>query len=676
MSNFPSKAFLDEPLQESASRSPHFADVLQTRLSRRQLMKGSLATAVAGLFGPGLAGCTDAESSPSQPAGPTFTEPRLGFQAIAVQGPGAGPRPDTCTVPDGYTATPFLPWGTPICGTYPAFQPDGSNTGGEQAQQMGQCHDGMHFFPLNGSTTHGLLVMNHEYIVQNTLHPNGPTTVSGVRTVADEVRKEIAAHGVSIVEIRRNLSGQWEVVQGEYNRRITGATPMALRGPVRGDAKVRTKYSPDGTRTRGTLNNCANGYTPWNTYLTCEENWAGYFVNRDATRPREHTRYGVPSTNGRYRWETVAGDEYERFNCTSVGASATDDYRNEVNGFGWVVEIDPFDPDSTPIKRTALGRFAHEGCVFAPPVEGRRMAFYSGDDSQNQFIYKFVTAANYVAATANGSLLDSGVLYAARFDADGTGTWLPLDFANPAFQAACTAAGVSFANQADVLLNTRLAAEVMGATPMDRPEWGTVHPHSGEVYFALTNNSGRTTADAANPRAPNPYGHIVRWREAGGDHTATGFQWDIFVLSGTVTDSGILGNTATPLTADNIHASPDGLWIDPNGILWIQTDMSGSQQASGPFGENQMLAAEPATGEIRRFFQGPRQQEVTGIAMTHDQRTLFINIQHPGENSGVNAFTSNWPDRPWPYTTIDPTGPRPRCATVIITRNDGGVIGL
>jgi hypothetical protein len=211
---------------------------------------------------------------------------------------------------------------------------------------------------------------------------------------------------------------------------------------------------------------------------------------------------------------------------------------------------------------------------------------------------------------------------------------------------------------------------------MDRPEWGTVHPHTGEVFFALTNNNGRSVADAANPRAANPYGHIVRWTEAGGDHSATSFQWDIFVLSGPGDDSGVLGDTAQPLGPEAIHASPDGVWVAPNGILWIQTDMSGSQQGNGPFGENQMLAAEPATGRIRRFMQGPFNQETTGIAMTPDLTTMFINQQHPGDRSGVNSFTSNWPDRPQPYDTVDPTGPRPRCATVIITRDDGGEIGV
>ncbi|CAM5284963.1 PhoX family protein [Thauera mechernichensis] len=672
MSNSPTKAYLDEPLREDCP-SPHFNEVLAVRMSRRQLMKGSMAAATATLFGTTLTACVSDSDNDTPavetPAAPGFSEPKLGFQAVAVT------RADTTTVPAGYTATPFLPLGTPICGTYPEYKPDGTNTGAEQEQQMGMCHDGMHFFPIGGSSTHGLLVMNHEYIVQPVLHANGATTVGGIRTVPDEVRKEIAAHGVAVVEIRSTAHGQWEIVRGAYNRRITGATPMAIRGPVRGHEKVRTKYSPDGTRTRGTLNNCAHGYTPWNTYLTCEENWAGYFVNKTG-RPREHSRYGVATSSGRYRWETVAGDEYERFDVSVKAASASEDYRNEVNGFGWVVEIDPFDPDSTPIKRTALGRFAHEGCVYAPVVEGRPVVFYMGDDSQNEYIYKFVTRANYSAATANGSMLDDGTLYVARFDADGSGRWLALDFNNADFLAACLAKGVSFSDQGDVLLNTRLAAATVNATPMNRPEWGAVHPHTGEVYFTLTNNSSRTVADAANPRAPNPYGHIVRWRETGNDAAALSFEWDIFVLSGTLTDSGKLGDATQPLGEDAIHASPDGLWIDPNGILWIQTDMSGSQQGSGPFGENQMLAAEPATGEIRRFYVGPREQEVTGVITTPDGKTMFVNNQHPGDRSTPGNFTSNWPDRPQPYTTVDPSGPRPRCATVIITRNDGGVIGL
>jgi Predicted phosphatase len=369
----------------------------------------------------------------------------------------------------------------------------------------------------------------------------------------------------------------------------------------------------------------------------------------------------VPSSQGRYAWETAESGEdlYTRFDASVRGASAADDYRNEPNTFGWMVEIDPFDPESTPQKRTALGRFGHEGVVFAPAEEGKPVVCYSGDDATNEYIYKYVSAENYYAAVAGGYLLNNGTLYVARFNDDGTGEWLPLDINDSTFIAKAAEAGVTFADQADVLINTRLAADVLGATKMDRPEWGTVHPTTGEVYFTLTNNSGRTVADAANPRANNTTGHIIRWRE---NPDGRRFEWDIFLLGG---DVGTTTGDVT-LTADNHFASPDGLWMDSRGVLWIQTDMSGSQQGEGPFGNNQMLAADPVTKEVKRFLVGPMDAEVTGVHATPDLKTMFVNIQHPGDRSSVDNFTSHWPSG---------GTSRPRSATVIVTKDDGGIIG-
>lgn len=655
-----------DPITNS-SDNVDFATLLNARLNRRQILKGGLGAATAGFLGGAgalaLTGCDSSSSStPVSGSGGVSLVTALGFTAIALN------QDDTATVPAGYTATPFIPWGTPITGSYPAYLDGGLNTGAEQEQQVGMHHDGMHFFPIDNRSDEGLLVVNHEYIQQNTMHASGAATVdgSGNRTVEDEVRKEIAAHGVSVVHIKKDAGGNWGVVPSMYNRRITGATPMAIRGAVRGSDFVITKYSPAGTMTRGTLNNCAHGYTPWNTYLTCEENWAGYFVNKDATLPREHSRYGVATGTGRYKWETLTsgGDQYVRFNATTLGADATEDYRNEPNAFGWVVEIDPFDPDATPIKRTALGRIAHEGAWFAPAQEGKPVVVYMGDDARNEYIYKFVSKNNYHKATANGSLLDEGTLYVAKFNADG-GEWLALEYG----QNGLTDAN-GFTSQADVLVNTRLAADFVGATKMDRPEWGTVNPFNGEIYFTLTNNSNRTSGevDDANPRGPNPYGHIIKIAETGNNPAATGFAWDIFVLAGTAGDS--LDPNGNPLTADNTFASPDGLWVDDGGVMWIQTDMSGSQLNGGTFGNNQMLGAIPSTGDIRRFFVGPIGCEVTGVVMTPDRKTMFVNVQHPGEQGNVllgNGSYSEWPDG---------SGARPRSSTVIITRDDGGVIGV
>jgi len=674
----PIRTHLPQGNTEDSSSNPNpvrpFRDLLSRRYSRREILAGGLQAAVAGFVATaGVAALTRTLAPPARLLARTSegtARTLLGFTPVPIS------SADGVLVPPGYTARPFLPAGTPICGDYPEYLAGGGNSGADQECQVGHHHDGMHFFPLGEGAErdrHGLLCLNHEYIDIYKLHANGPTVVGGVRTVPDEVRKEVAAHGVSVVEIERDAAGSWHVVRGGYNRRITAGTPMSFSGPVRGSALVQTRYSPDGTRARGTLNNCAHGVTPWNTYLTCEENWGYYFVNR-GDNPREHARYGISATDGRYGWATVQDiDEYARFDASRKGASALEDYRNEPNTQGWVVEIDPFDPAAEPVKRTALGRFAHEGCWAAPAVEGHPLVFYMGDDAMNEYVYKFVTRDVYRPGVTRGEILDAGVLYAARFEEDGSGTWLALDHADPAFQAACREAGVTFADQADVLVNTRLAADVVGATPMDRPEWTVVHPDTGEVFCTLTNNGQRGDAvpvDAANPRGANPFGHIIRWREEGDRHQALRFHWDIFVLAGPPEDSEVrVGDRRTPLDETNMFASPDGLWIDPRGVLWIELDMGTDQQLleRDRFGNNALLAADPVTGDIRRFLVGPRGQEVTGCIATPDSRTLFINIQHPGEGSEANAvLTSHWPDG---------GGARPRSAVVVITKDDGGVVG-
>jgi secreted PhoX family phosphatase len=662
----------DEPLCNT-SASPAFATIIEARLSRRGALLGGLSAALGAMF---------VQPSPAGAQSAAPAERMLGFAAVPTS------EADGIVVPEGYTARVIAPWGQPITGSMPGFSP--RNTGAEQGMQVGQHHDGMHFFPIEGrspdqgSSTDGLLVMNHEYIEPRFLHAaryagqnlgGSAVVITNNQRDTDEVLKEINAHGVSVVRIARQADGTWAVQGDRRNRRITGLTPMELAGPVRGSALVRTKYSPDGTRTRGTLNNCAHGVTPWNTYLTCEENWAGYFRNgatvgdRPAL-PREQARYGVSTRRGRYAWELAASgaDEFVRFDATPSGADATADYRNEPNTFGWVVEIDPFNPDSTPVKRTHLGRFAHEGVVFGPAVEGRPIVAYSGDDSTFEYIYKFVSARPYQAATANGSLLDEGTLYAAKFNADGTGEWLAL----APGQNGLTAAD-GFGTLAEILVNTRAAADKAGATPMDRPEWGAVDPRTGEVYFTLTNNTRRQQDQVtpANPRARNQFGHIIRWREANNDHAATRFAWDLFVIAGP--EAGSRTATGAALAADSIFACPDGLWFDAAGRLWIQTDIGESEQNKGDlavFGNNQMLAADPTTGEVRRFLTGPKGQEITGVVTTPDRRTMFINVQHPGATTTAEEFAAGRPNSLWP----DGEGV-PRSATVVITKNDGGIIG-
>lgn len=639
------------------SNNRYFGDVLEVNLRRRNLLKGSIGLAVtAGLFakGMGTSLISDARAMDGIP---------LGFQAVP-QG-----TADTIVVPAGYTATPAFAWGEPIIYPFPAYRDDGSNTADDQRRQIGMHHDGMHYFPLvagEEGNRRGLLAVNHEYIQQNTINPEGVDFVEGQPRDSLSALKEIHAHGVSIFEIAKDDDGTWSIMRSRFNRRVHAGTVMDIRGPARGHDKMRTAFSPSGTRTRGTINNCAHGYSPWNTYLTCEENWAGYFVNRASDRPREQTRYGT-GANSRYQWETVD----RRFDTTPEGDNPRRDYRNNTNTMGWIVEIDPFSPNRRPVKRTALGRFAHEGLVFAEAVEGQPLIAYSGDDSRFEYIYKFVSKDVYRAGKTDGSILDEGTLYAARFDDDGRGEWLVLDFDDANFQAAAAAAGVSFSDQGDLLINTRLAADVVGATRMDRPEWGAVDPKSGYVYFALTNNTRRTDqdVDAVNPRPANATGHVVRWLES----DANTFNWDIFLLAGGSENSS--DPNGDPLTDDSTFASPDGLWFDNGGLLWIQTDMSGGQllgsdgQLSGEFGNNQMLVANPETGEIKRFLVGPVGCEVTGVVTTPDRRTMFVNIQHPGEQGPIadgRDYSSNWPDG---------GNARPRSATVIITRDDGGIIG-
>ena len=656
-----------DEVPSNTSSNPTMYEISLARPSRRGFLFGGLATIATGLFGASL-------TPRAVLAQTTATSGLLGFTAIPVS------FDDTVMVPAGYKVQVLAPWGTPLLGDMPAFN-SGANTGAEQGMQVGSHHDGMHFFGIDGSSTDGLLVFNHEYVEPRFMHAaawagqaiDGDTVVFNAdgKRDDDQVLKEINGHGCTVARVTRGADG-WSIVADPANRRITGATPMEIAGPARGSAHMVTKHSPDGTLARGTLNNCANGHTPWNTYITAEENWAGYFINADAEMAREQKRYGVSAEESRYGWEkTVSNaDEFARFNAAATGATSKDDYRNEPNTFGWLVEFNPFDPASIPVKRTALGRFAHEGIVFAPVIAGKPLVCYSGDDSRFEYIYKFISADAYDPATASGALLDKGTLYVARFNADGTGDWLALA---PGENGLTPDAG--FADLADILVNTRAAADLAGATKMDRPEWGTVDPATGEVYFTLTNNNRRdlTQVDAVNPRAENVFGQIVRWKYADTNHADTRFAWELFVMAGNPKQSTTFNDLT--LNDDSIFACPDGIWCDPNSRLWIQTDMGDiGPDYEGPlkdFGMNAMLAADPKTGEIRRFLTGPHGQEITGLSMTPDGMTMFVNVQHPGghtspEDFAAGKFGSGFPDY---------NGSVPRSATLVITRDDDGVIG-
>jgi len=681
----------DEP-ESNPSANPWFGDILADRLSRRRAISGGVATAV------GLAVAGDALAHGNGQGKGHGKGHDRDHDFRRPLSPGFTPVPhstaDAVIVPEGYSVQVLIPEGEPLERGAAPYIPGDHNSGAERLKQIGAHHDGMAYFPFvhgDAGNRHGVLCVNHENINPELIHPEtqgGTYEAGNYRPVEDEVRKELASHGVSVVEISRSRgrgrgrgSGEWRVESSRLNRRITVFTPMEITGPVRGSELLKTKYSPKGTRTRGTLNNCANGYTPWGTYLTCEENWAGYFYN-SGTRPREQTRYGVPgSPTSTLGWGTRPEDEYTRFNLTPVeGASPTQDYRNEANTFGWVVEIDPLDPKSTPRKHTALGRMGHEGAELAPAIAGRPITVYLGDDARGEYMYKFVTRAAYRPGRTNGSIFDRGTLYVAKFEADGSGSWVALAHGRNGLTAEN-----GFADQAEVLVNTRSAADFVGATRMDRPEWTAVNRFRREVYLACTNNSQRGVAanqpvDAANPRARNPDGHIIGWRERGGHYESTKFDWFILFAAGATRETVLaLGAADSVYQGDVQYAvqafpdeprkqrflgeeaslnSPDGMYVSASGILWIQTD--GYSSASRGFGNQQMLAADPKTGDLRRFLTGPVGSEITGITETPDARTLFVNIQHP-EGSST-----------WPAINGET---RPRSATLVITRDDGGIIG-
>lgn len=629
------------------SANPDFAQILPIDPARRRLLQ-------AGLAGSAL-------SCLSPPTLAALKPPLIGFTPIAAS------LEDLVRVPEGYVAQLLYAWGDPVSNG-PAFRSDAGNSASEQAEQAGMHHDGVHFFPLvdNGkpSSTHGLLCINHEYTDDGLLHPGGMADWSHAKTM-----KSQSAHGVSIIEVERRGSGaqaHWQVVRpSPYARRITARTPLRIAGPAAGAPAMRTKDDRRGNVVFGTVGNCAMGVTPWGTYLSCEENFSAYFNGVEQPSP-EQKRYGIREKGGGYRWH-----EYDsRFDVATEP--------NEANRFGWVVEIDPWNPAKPPVKRTALGRIKHEGATVALAKDGR-VVVYMSDDERFEYLYKFVSrdACAPGKPAANANLLDEGTLYVARFGDDGQGQWLALVYGQNGLSAAN-----GFTDQADVLIRTRQAADQAGATKMDRPEWIAVHPASGEVYCSLTNNNQRgvgnaPASDGVNPRAANIYGHIVRWREEESDAAATDFAWDIFILCGNPAH-------ADPRQHGNIKGdlfgSPDGLWFDPDGRLWIQTDIATGVINRGDyagFGNNQMLVADVTSREVRRFLTGPKGCEITGVAVTPDARNLFVNIQHPGESPGGRTdparpnAVSNWPANQFP----EAVGGRPRSATIVITRRDDGKVG-
>ena len=701
-----------------------FSQVLETRLSRRSLLKGSLAVAATSYIGAGSLWLTPAGNVQA-----AMRQLTLNFPAVPKS------KADALQLADGYSYAVLLATGDPIAPNVGAYANDGSDLASTFARRAGDHNDGMQYFGLGrhglweaGNSDRGLLCVNHEAVTAAFLHKQGQTIVDGRRTVDDEVMKEMHAHGVSVVEVVREGKGFRLKRDSRFNRRITTFTDMEITGPAARSPLMVTKYSMTGTRTRGTVANCANGHTPWGTYLTCEENWAGFFrrpasddSKRSAKELAAFKRYGVAG-KGNHLWATVqpdtADNRFGRWQAAVTGTSTdgSDDYRHVANTFGWVVEIDPFDPASTPKKRTALGRFAHEGAWPARVVAGEPLVWYMGCDSRGEYIYKYVSTAVWDPedakrpALAGDKYLNDGKLYVARFNADGSGDWLELTLG--AHRIDASYAPYAFADQADVLVHARLAADAAGATKMDRPEWGAVNPRNGEVYMTLTYNPSRDfdKTDAANPRfyndpkdgkpqRGNANGHIIRWAEAGDKASATRFQWDVFLFAARESADRRHVNLSG-LSAANDFSSPDGLWFSRSGLLWIETDDNAYTDVSNCM----LLAAIPGTvgdgtstvitnrdgdrersvsthvgtpateATLRRFLVGPVDCEITGLTESPDGRALFVNIQHPGETTSGKDFDLSNPST---WLSHWPAGgqSRPRSATIVITRDDGGPIG-
>lgn len=630
-------------------------DIIARRFSRRGFLRGSLAvSAIAATVGPVALISADKARAAAGSAF-AFDELEAGID-------------DKHHVAPGYDADVLLRWGDPLFADSPEFDPT-KQTAEAQARQFGYNNDYVGYIAIDGSAEHGLLVVNHEYTNPHLMFPGLVTVADGKAKQAplskEQVDVEMAAHGGTVVEIRK-VSGKWQVVRdGKLNRRITSNTEMALSGPVAGHDRVRTNADPAGTKVFGTINNCAGGVTPWGTYVMAEENIHGYFSGELPEGHKEAANYkrlGIPE--GAYEW----GAHYDRFNLAREP--------NEPNRFGWIVEVDVNDPNSVPRKRTAMGRFKHEGAESIVAKDGR-VVFYLGDDERFDYVYKFVTAGKFNAAdrAANRDLLDDGTLSVARFAEDGTVEWLPIVFG----QGPLTAEN-GFASQADVLIETRRAADLLGATKMDRPEDIQPNGVNGKVYVMLTNNSKRKAdqVDAANPRAGNAFGHIIEIAEDDGDFAAGKGKWEVLLKCGdpSVAEVGATFSTAT--TANGWFGMPDNCAIDAAGRLWVATDGQGPKAT----GRTDGLWAVDTEGEARAtsklFFRVPIGAEMCGPLFAPDDQTAFVAVQHPGdggedwEGFGRPSYYED-PSTRWPDFKADmPVRP----AVVAITRQGGGKIAV
>ncbi len=638
----------------SPTSNPSIGDLVATRLSRRDLGRGILAVLALEAIVPPLM------PSPAQ----AVTAPvasRFAFDEIAA---GAD---ETHHVAAGYDADVLIRWGDKVTAGAPEFTPE-QQSSAAQAQQFGFNNDFVGFFSIDGRSDHGLLVVNHEYTSAEMMFAGLAGMDRPARLAAatlDRVNTEMMAHGGSVIEIKR-LNGTWSVVSdSRYGRRITAETEMRIAGPAAAHVKLKTKADPTGTLVRGMVNNCAGATTPWGTWLTCEENINFYFSNKAALEGHPDAaalkRYGIPSEA--YAW----GKFHDRFDIAKEP--------NEPHRFGWVVEINPFDPTSTPVKRTALGRFKHEGAGNIVNKDGR-FVVYQGDDERFDYVYKFITTAavDLTNKAANRDILDDGTLFVARFNADGSGVWLPLVHGVGPLMPAN-----GFKDQGDVVVFARQAGDLLGATRMDRPEDIEVNPAANAIFVMLTNNSKRNDAqaDAANPRADNQFGHIIEITPAGGDHASTAFTWNILVKCGDPRIAAV-GATFNPLTSENgWFGMPDNCAVDGLGRLWVATDGNSAAKTGRSDGIWALETDADLRGTSKLFFRVPLGAEMCGPCFTPDMETFFVAVQHPGEAddddpaatpASFEQPTTRWPD-------FKPDMP-PRSAVVAITRKGGGKIAV
>lgn len=639
--------FDDDDIATNPLTEPTIGEIIDSRMSRRQALGGLAATAALGMVAFG--GTMTSRVALANGSTLTFEELAQGYD-------------ETHHVAKGYKASYLIGWGDPVEGNAPAFDPM-NQTAAAQEKQFGYNNDYIGYLPLpagSNNSEHGLLCINHEYTNAHLMFP-GVEKKDIVDTLTHEqALVEIAAHGHSVVEIKKT-DGTWEIMQPSgYNRRISAlSTPMKLSGPAAGHDRLKTSADPTGYDVIGTLNNCAGGRTPWGTILFAEENFHGYFGGDPAktAEARNYKRYGLKEKS-RYAWSR----HVDRFNL--------DKEPNEPNRFGWMVEFDPYDPTSVPVKRTSLGRFKHEGATTIVNKDGR-VVVYTGDDQRFDYIYKFVSNGRLDPnnRSANRDLLDDGTLFVAKFNDDGTLNWLPLVWGTGPLTPEN-----DFASQADVLIETRRAADLLGATPMDRPEDVEPNPVTGVVYAMLTNNTKRKPeqVDAVNPRANNKDGHVLEMIPPGGrgidaDHAALTFRWDLPVICGDPSKPEDKAKYHADVSANGWLTTPDNCAIDAKGRLWISTD--GAPKSGIADGIWAMDTEGPGRALTRHFFRAPRGAEVCGPEFTPDGTTLFCAVQHPADekNSTFAAPTTRWPDFK--------DGMPPRPSVVAITKDGGGTIG-